>query len=166
MSNSPRSRWPRLLVAIVILAVGLGVVWRLRRGGDDLPVPLTASDPARAVELNNEALALLENAVKIDEFLAAGDLFQESGKLAADESVSIPNRAIACVLALSAEDMDRLRNPEMFLTGMARAEEAVANLLAKHPNESLGHWLAAKLSEQRIESSAHAGRADEARTND
>ena len=163
MSDSSRSRSPILWWVIVLIVVGLGLAWSLRRGGDDQPVLAAASDPARAVELNNEGLALLENAVKFDEFMAAGDKFQESGKLAADESVSIPNRAIACVLALSAVDAERLRNPEMFATGMARAEDAVAKLLSQSPNASLGHWLAAKLSEQRIETSLNAGQADAVR---
>ncbi len=165
MSDSSRSRSPKLWWVIVFFAVGFGVsfgvVWKIRHGGNDRPVLPTASDPARAVELNNEGLALLENAVKFDEFTAAADKFQESGKLAADASVSIPNRAIACVLALSAVDAERLRNPEMFETGMARAEDAVAKLLSESPNASLGHWLAAKLSEQRIETLLNAGREHE-----
>ena len=163
MSDSSRSRSPILWWVIVLVVGGLGVAWSLRRGGDDQPVLATASDPARAVELNNEGLALLENAVKFDEYMAAADKFQESGQLAADESVSIPNRAIACVLALSAVDAERLRNPEMFATGMTRAEEAVAKLLSESPNASLGHWLAAKLSEQRIETWLNAGQADAVR---
>ncbi len=160
MSDSSRSRSPILWWLIVLVVGSLGVVWSLRRGGEDQLVPATASDPARAVELNNEGLALLENAVKFDEYMAAADKFHESGKLAANESVSMPNRAIACVLALSAVDAERLRNPEMFATGLTRAEEAVATLLSKSPNASLGHWLAAKLSEQRIETSLNAGQTD------
>ena len=163
MSDSPRSRSPILWWVIVLLVVGLGVAWSVRRGGDDQPVPAMASDPARAVELNNEGLALLENAFKFDEFMAAADLFQESGKLAADESVSIPNRAIAYVLALSAVDAERLRHPEMFATGLTRADEAVATLLSKSPNAPLGHWLAAKLSEQRIETWLNSGQTDAVR---
>jgi len=162
MSDLPRSRLPILWWVIVLLIGSLGVVWSLRRGGDDLPVAV-ASNPARAVELNNEGLALLENAVKFDEFMAAADLFQESGKLAADDSVSIPNRAIACVLALSAVDAERLRNPEMFATGLAKAEQAVATLLSNSPNDSLGHWLVAKLSEQRIETWMDSGQTDAVR---
>lgn len=44
MSDLPRSRLPILWWVIVLLIGSLGVVWSLRRGGDDLPVAV-ASNP-------------------------------------------------------------------------------------------------------------------------
>ncbi|MCX7420116.1 MAG: VCBS repeat-containing protein, partial [Planctomycetia bacterium] len=118
--------------------VGPGVV----PPGKTTDVP---ADPLRAIALKNEAIALMENG----KYSEAVEKFGDLQPLAADELLVRRNRAIAAVLAIAPEALDKVREPEKYQSGLSRATEIVAELQSKAPDSFVSHLLAARLAEQR-----------------
>lgn len=103
------------------------------------------ADPLRAIALKNEAIALMENG-KYEE--AVGK-FDELQPLASGELLVRQNRAIAAVLAIAPEALDKVRNEEKYKTGLARATEVVTEFQMSSEKSALGHLLAARMAEHR-----------------
>lgn len=101
------------------------------------------TDPVRAIALKNEAIALMENS----NYEEAVGKFEELLPLAADELLVRQNRAIAAVLAIAPEALDKVRNAEKYRVGLARATEIVSEFQARSQMSAVGHLLAARISE-------------------
>ncbi len=102
------------------------------------------ADPLRAMALKNEAIALMENG----KYAEAVEKFGELQPLAVNELLVRRNRAIAAVLAIAPEALDKIREPEKYQSGLSRATEIVAELQSKEGTSFIGHLLAARLAEQ------------------
>ena len=126
------------VVRLLPKIVGPGVV--LPGGTVDVP-----ADPLRAIALKNEAIALMENG-KYEEAVGKCDELQP---LASGELLVRQNRAIAAVLAIAPEAMDKVRNEEKYKTGLARATEVVTEFQLGSEKSALGHLLAARMAEHR-----------------
>jgi hypothetical protein len=124
------------------------VILRGRRFGNDVPMPI--ADPARAIALKNDAIALMENW----DFELATEKLTELEKLVPDEPLVRRNRAIAAVLAISPAAIDKARDREAYERGLARATAAVETLLKAEPELPIVHLLAARLAEHHEDQSA------------
>ncbi len=138
-TNSPHL-WALLLIPIVIAAA----MW-LRMPKPPGPRPpngevTTPIDPVRAIELNNDALALLENG----QYDAAAEKFGALHKTLHDEPSVRVNWAIASILAIAPEALDKTRDPEKFQSGRARAAAATEQL---GQTSAIGKLLTARLAE-------------------
>ncbi len=135
-----------VLIGSIVIAVAAFVVFRGRpigvENGNGQP---KADNTARAIELKNDAIALMENW----RFELAAEKLSELESLAPNESLVRRNRAIAAVLAIAPEVLDRTRKPDVFQQGYARANEAVEKLLAAEPELPIAHLLAGRLAEHR-----------------
>src|SRR5262245_31798434 len=103
----PNRRWHIVVVVVVVAAVSLIVVLRGRQigaEGNGVAKPV-AVDPVKATQLLHEGLALLENS----QSEAAVERFTELEKLAAGEAAVSRNRAIAAMLAIAPEALDKVR---------------------------------------------------------
>ncbi len=141
-------RWHFVLIGLIVVATAVFVILRGRPIGNgngfrEGPGKRLDGDAVKASSLLNEALALLENG-KYD---AAAEKFAVLDKQASDEPAARRNRAIAAVLAIAPETLDKVRNAEKFQSGLARAEEAVAKAVKLEPKSPVTHLLAARLAE-------------------
>ena len=137
--------WHWLVVGLI--AVGVATIVALRgrpivneRIGIDAR-PLV--DPLRALELKNDAIALMENW----RFDLSAEKLSELESLLPDEPLVRRNRAIAAVLAISPEGIDKARDQEGYERGFVRATDAVKKLLAAEPDLPIAHLLVARIAE-------------------
>ncbi len=142
MTEERKSRpWHWVIVGLIVFGVVTIVVLRGRPIGNEKIVKV---DVVRAVELKNDAIALMENW----RFDLSAEKLSELETLVPDEPLVRRNRAIAAVLAVSPEGIDKTREREAYDRGLIRATEAVAKLLAAEPELPIAHLLAARLAEQ------------------
>jgi hypothetical protein len=133
--------WHWVIVGLIVAGVAAIVVLRSRPIGNE---KLEIVDVVRAVELKNDAIALMENW----RFDLSAEKLSELETLVPNDPLVRRNRAIAAVLAVSPEGIDKTREREAFDRGLIRATDAVAKLLAAEPELPIAHLLAARLAEQ------------------
>ncbi len=141
--------WHWVAVGLIAAGVAAIVVFRGRPIGNEKidNIPKQIVDPVRATELKNDAIALMENW----QFDLSAEKLSELELLVPDEPLVRRNRAIAAVLAVSPEGIDKSRNQEAYERGMVRATDAVNKLLAAEPELPVAHLLAARMAEHRAE---------------
>ncbi len=140
-------------LGLLVIVIGIGIFAWLRLapapiGPGPIPPGGTADspvDPLRAIALKNEAIALMENG----QYEEAVERFAELEPLAVGDLMVRKNRAIAALLAVSPEALDKVRYPEKYQTGFARAADLVTELQSGVGSFAIGHLLAARLAEQR-----------------
>ncbi|MFM9961940.1 MAG: CRTAC1 family protein [Planctomycetaceae bacterium] len=141
MTEKQKARpWHWVLVGLIVVGVTAVVVLRGKPIGNEIAPPKV--DVARMLELKNDAIALMENW----RFDLSTEKLSELETLLPNEPLVRRNRAIAAVLAVSPEGIDKTREREAYERGYARAVEAVDKLLASEPELPIAHLLAAKLA--------------------
>lgn len=140
-----RWRWIAVVFCLVGIAVAIRIANRPHVPNKIDDVPDVKIDAASAVKLLNSGVALMENG----QYDAAAETFGELAKGFSDEVVVMQNHAVASVLAIAPETLDKVRNVDKFQSGLARASAAVAKLLDAKQNSMVAHLLAAKLEEHR-----------------
>ncbi|GDY07294.1 hypothetical protein LBMAG52_07800 [Planctomycetia bacterium] len=150
MSEARKSRMGHwVLIGCVVAAVAAFLVFRGKPiGFENGNKPHEVVDAARAVELKNDAIALMENW----QFDLATEKLSELEKLLPNEALVRRNRAIAAVLAVSPEGIDKSRDREGYERAYTRAIEAVEKLLTAEPELPVAHLLAARLAEHQSDS--------------
>ena len=150
MSDERKSRMGHwVLIGFVAVAVAAFVVFRGRPiGFENGNGPHGEVDSARSIELKNDAIALMENW----QFDLATEKLSELESLLPNEPLVRRNRAIAAVLAVSPEGIDKSRDREAYERGYSRAVEAVEKLLTAEPELPIAHLLAARLAEHQSDS--------------
>lgn len=150
MAEERKSRvWHWVAVATIVVCVTAFVVFKGRPIGNenDGPGRNAAIDAERALALKNDAIALMENW----QFDLATQKLTELETLVPDEPLTRRNLAIASVLAVSPDAIDKSREREAYERGYSRAVAAVEKLLAAEPELPIAHLLAARLAEHREE---------------
>ena len=144
MAEKRKTRpWHWVFVGLIVAGVATFVVLRSRPIGDE-KFGHGQVDLVQVLALKNDAIALMENW----RFDLAAEKLSELEKLVPNEPLVRRNRAIAAVLAVSPEGIDKTRDKAAFERGLVRATEAVAKLLAAEPELPIAHLLAARLAEQ------------------
>ncbi len=151
MAEERKARpWHFVLVGALVIGVAAFVVLRGRPIGNGNGGPggdKKAVDPVSVLELKNDAIALMENW----RFDLAVEKLSKLEVLVPNEPLVRRNRAIAAVLAVSPDGIDKTREREAYEKGYARAAEAVEKLVAAEPELPIAHLLAARLAEHRGE---------------
>lgn len=150
MAEERKARpWHWVVVGLIVVGVATIVVLRGRPIGNEKlgNGKNGVIDPVRVLELKNDAIALMENG----KFDLSAEKLSELETLIPNESLVRRNRAIASVLAVSPEGIDKSRDREGFERGLVRANGAVEKLLAAEPELPIAHLLAARLAEHRGE---------------
>ena len=149
MAEERKARsWHWVIVGVIVVGVAGFVLFRGRPIGNENggePGGKSAVDTVRALELKNDAIALMENW----QFDLAVEKLSELEKLVPNEPLVRRNRAIAAVLAVSPDGIDKARKREAFERGYTLATEAVETLLKAEPELPIAHLLAARLAEHR-----------------
>jgi tetratricopeptide (TPR) repeat protein len=141
MAEERKARpWHWVLVGVIVVGVVAFVILRGRPIGDEKNGHV---DPVAVLELKNDAIALMENR----RFDLSAEKLTELETLVPDEPLVRRNRAIAAVLAVSPEGIDKTREPAAYEKGLVRATQAVEKLLAAEPELPVAHLLAARLAE-------------------
>ena len=144
MAEERKARsWHWVVVGLIVAGVTTIVVLRGRPIGNEKNGNGHV-DPVQALELKNDAIALMENR----RFDLSAEKLSELETLVPDEPLVRRNRAIAAVLAVSPEGIDKTREQAAFERGLVRAADAVKKLLAAEPELPIAHLLAARLAEQ------------------
>lgn len=133
--------WHWVVVGLIVVGVAAFVVFRGRPIGNENDHP--AIDVVRAIELKNDAIALMENW----QFSLSAEKLSELESLVPNEPLVRRNRAIAAVLAISPEAIDKSREREAYERGYARATEVVEKLVSAEPELPIAHLLLARLAE-------------------
>ena len=142
MAEERKARpWHWVIVGLIVVGVATFVVLRGRPIGNE---KIESVDSVRALGLKNDAIALMENW----RFDLSAEKLSELETLVPNEPLVRRNRAIAAVLAISPEGIDKTREREAYDRGLIRATESVAKLLAAEPELPIAHLLAARLAEQ------------------
>lgn len=141
MAEERKARpWHWVIVGLIVAGVATFVVLRGRPIGNE---KIENVDAVRALELKNDAIALMENR----RFDLSAEKLSELESLIPNEPLVRRNRAIAAVLAVSPEGIDKTREREAYERGLVRATDAVEKLLAAEPELPIAHLLAARLAE-------------------
>ncbi|TXT36880.1 MAG: Uncharacterized protein FD138_847, partial [Planctomycetota bacterium] len=147
MSEERKARpWHWVIIGLIVVGVAGFVLFRGRPIGNDKegePGGTSAAETQRAIELKNDAIALMENW----RFDLAVEKLSELETLAPNESLVRRNRAIAAVLAVSPDGIDKARDRVAYDKGYVLATEAVEKLLKAEPELPIAHLLAARLVE-------------------
>lgn len=142
MAEERASRsWHWVVVGLIVIGVAALVILRGRPIGNGNGQPVI--DVARAIELKNDAIALMENW----QFGLSAEKLSELESLVPNEPLVLRNQAIAAVLAVSPEGIDKTREREAYERGYARATEVVAKLVSAEPELPIGHLLLGRLAE-------------------
>lgn len=142
MAEERASRsWHWVVVGLIVVGVAALVILRGRPIGNGNGH--SAIDVARAIELKNDAIALMENW----QFGLSAEKLSELESLVPNEPLVLRNQAIAAVLAVSPEGIDKTREREAYERGYARATEVVAKLVSAEPELPIGHLLLGRLAE-------------------
>ena len=148
--SSSSSGW---MLGALVIAVAVGALLWFRMapvpiGPGPIAPPGTVAgnaDPLRAIELKNSAIALMENGKYAD----AVEKFAELEQHASGDLLVRQNQAVAAVLAISSEALDKVWDAEKYQTGLARATKLVADFQSSREPSAVGHLLAARLAEHR-----------------
>ncbi|MBC7818274.1 MAG: hypothetical protein IAG10_15415, partial [Planctomycetaceae bacterium] len=105
MAEERKARpWHWVVVGLIVVGVAVLVVLRGRPIGNGIGRP--AVDVVRMLELKNDAIALMENW----RFDLSAEKLSELESLVPNEPLVRRNRAIAAVLAVSPEGIDKMRD--------------------------------------------------------
>ena len=146
MAEQRKARpWHWVVVGLIVAGVAMIVVLRGRPIGNEKNGNEKNGhvDPVHALELKNDAIALMENG----RFDLSAEKLSELELLLPNEPLVRRNRAIAAVLAVSPGGIDKTREPAAYERGLVRATDAVKKLLAAEPELPIAHLLAARLAE-------------------
>ncbi len=143
MAEERKARpWHWVVVGLIVAGVATIVVLRGRPIGNE-KIGNGHVDPVHVLELKNDAIALMENG----QFDLSAEKLTELESLVPNEPLVRRNRAIAAVLAVSPEGIDKTREQAAYERGLVRATDAVEKLLAAEPELPIAHLLAARLAE-------------------